>query len=486
MWINFILALVIFLILLVTSIFVVNRAFRDTKTAIGSHDVNIPKFRTEIEYEEYPDEVIIENKYDCNVNSLRKCRTDDSTTLYGCKELSVRCQHFDHDTEYMFNGNSKIIPKNEDPKEGYALAITHISDACNAYHGDMVLVSLTADSTEYMMICQCKNPGYIGNEHLLGACSTPFICNGKVDNINQPLNKINCQCQQNEKSIRYDDGLPVCKPMLVKEANELHNDWSYLVPWNSDRITSKDVFNPTIRDNLKTSKLLDTCRSSINDTTKEIKGGSYNDALKTCQFRDNGFPLVLGIFPETKHDLATVDGGLVTDTYDSIRVLDNVAGKRKINTITTRLLANNDTENLGKIAIVTNDRIGVNNTSQLHLTHDYTLLTPRCSGNWPTYNCSMEVGNCYTVDGLPFYNGREPPFGFWWNTEDWDRYEQYDKRVVSTKMYDGLTLDQKTMSAYSGVLSGSFLLAHKNSINSYSAFPFMSDKDIKEHRKVIT
>lgn len=450
MW-ELILAAVFILLQIIVSIFVVVRAMRDTSKGkiINLPNVEIPKFSRDIVFEEYPDEVVIENKYDCNANTLRECRTDDVSTLYGCKELTVRCQHFDKDTEYKFEGTTKIIPKNKDPKQGYALAIAHIADACNAYHGDLVLVSLDVDTNEYMMVCQCKNPGYIGNEHLLGACNTPFICNGKVDNIDQPLEKINCKCQANETTQRYEDGTPVCKLMLVKEANEKFTNWAHLVPWSSDRLTTTDKFNPTVRDNLKTDKLLDPCRNSLNDPTVEIKGGSYNDILQTCQFRNNGFPLVTGLFPPTKLDLATVDAGLATDDYDEVRVFDNIAGKRRFNTIVTKLRATKDTEKLGTLAMTTADRIGFNDTSQLFLDQEDTnLITPECNGNWPTYYCQMQLQNSYMDKGIRFYKARDPPFGFWWSTEEWVKYEGFSTRTVTSEDKFGVSLNQQKMSEY--------------------------------------
>jgi hypothetical protein len=72
-------------------------------------DPEVEKFNLDVYYDPYPREIDIWNQYDCNPKSLKICLIDDPTTLLGCKELVVRCVHFDKDTEYH-NGTVEIIP----------------------------------------------------------------------------------------------------------------------------------------------------------------------------------------------------------------------------------------------------------------------------------------------------------------------------------------------------------------------------------------
>lgn len=111
---------------------------------------------------------------------------------------------------------------------------------------------------------RCKNPGYIGSENVLDSCTTVHICGGKIDDINQP----------------------VCKPLTELGANEKFDDWSHIVPWSSDRLIDKRVYNATVRDNLKTACLLDPCTNSLTDTTQTTPGAYYNE-VSTCRLAHN-------------------------------------------------------------------------------------------------------------------------------------------------------------------------------------------------------
>lgn len=259
-----------------------------------------PRFSTSLRFDPYPSTVNIENRYDCNADSLRRCLVDDPTTLFGCRELAVRCVHFDKDTEYRSNGSSRTIPKNARPEEGYALALTTLMESCNPYHGDPVLVAANAESNEYMLLCQCKNPGYIGNVHLLGACDTPFVCNGKVESLDRPLDQVECKCGPAETTKRYADGMPICKRLLVWEANARYDDWSSLVQWKSPRMLETRHFNPTIRDNVRSSVLLDPCSNSVHDTSVAIPNGQFDPTNNTCRFKDYGYPIETDVLRSSK------------------------------------------------------------------------------------------------------------------------------------------------------------------------------------------
>lgn len=388
----------------------------------------IPKFSVDLQFDPYPQTVNIENKYDCNIKSLRTCDIHDSTTLFGCKELIVRCHHFEEDTPYIENNETTIIPKNSKPEEGYALAITAIAQACNPYHGDMTLVAADADSTEYMLVCSCKNPGYIGNESLLDNCTSVFICDGKIDNLDQPLKNINCLCDEREKTVRYEDGLPVCKDLLVHEANEMYSDWSNIIPWNSYRQMSTSNFNVTISGNLKTSRLLDPCRNSIHDTTVEVPDASFNTLKNQCQLRGYGFPVVNGLLRYTQAtDVDKKDVGisavLATGAYDRIRFSDNISGERKIfGLVIDGLPFVNDFNS--QIVVHPPNGIGLSMQNGISFDSKSRFVGPTCYDYWPTYDCdNMTDRASFFTDGLAFPNGRRCPTMFLWSRGDWEDHE---------------------------------------------------------------
>lgn len=84
----------------------------------GKNETNLTRYSMpDFRYEEFPRTVDIENSYDCNIESLKTCKLDDQTSLFGCRELLVKCVHFDKDTE--FNNGEVVVPKNKNTNEGY-------------------------------------------------------------------------------------------------------------------------------------------------------------------------------------------------------------------------------------------------------------------------------------------------------------------------------------------------------------------------------
>lgn len=375
-----------------------------------------PRFSTDIQLDPFPENFDVSGIYDCNATSLKECLVDDPTTLFGCKELLVRCVHFEKDTEYLNDGNSTMIPANATPNDGYALPVTNLASACNPYHGDLVLVSLDSDSTEYMMICSCKNPGYIGNLHILDSCENVFICNGKIDDINRPLDEINCICDDNQASFRYDlDGVPVCKILTVSEANKLSDDWSSMVPWIHDRLLTTSAFSRTIADNVKSSVLLDPCRSSIHDMSVEIPGGKYNNqgTMKSCTFRNYGIPLESHMFdpipnPAKGTPFANVNAGLATELVETLRFSDNIAGERKIASVKTKIpLISSDL-----IRVPLPRKIAIGNTRQLMIDALPSYYSWKCEGNWPYYDCPCKEYYNHLEYGVPYPGSRRIPDAF--------------------------------------------------------------------------
>lgn len=405
-----------------------------------------------------------DNQYDCNALSLHKCDINDARTLFGCRELMVKCQHFDADTPYI-DANSQqstIIPKNSTPTEGYALAIRMLADSCNPYHGDLVLVALTADSNEYMMICSCKNPGYVGNDHMLGNCTTLSVCNGRVVDINKPLNELECACAPTEKNVRYEDGAPVCKQMTVKEANEMYpDDWSHIVPWSSNRRTHRNNFNATIRGNLRTRELLDPCLSSAHDTRIEIPNASRNDLTNECNLRDYGYPIQTQLLDDTKwksrlpkvveflpnttarmpdEPRKFVDGVMATGKYDFIRMgarIDNhgrVYAMRVHNMPADSLITK---ESADRVVLVPPYDISMGKDQAINITaNPKTFIAPKCTNSWPSFTCEFAQAYGEEYLDLPIAKGQPVPGAFLWNYEHWEDAEFMVDRALSKPRHD--------------------------------------------------
>lgn len=452
----------------------------------------IPKFSVDVQYDPYPSTIDINNKYDCTADSLRKCDINDSTTLFGCKELIVRCHHFDKDTEYVNNNETKIIPKNSTPTEGYALAITTIVDSCNPYHGDLTLVTTNDDSNEYMLICSCKNPGYIGNDNILGNCTTVFICNGQIDDIDKNLNDINCKCSEREISMRYEDGLPVCKSMTVKDANERFDDWSHLVPFNSNRQIDSNKYNVTISGNLKTSRLLDPCQNSIHDTSIEIINGKFDSINGRCVVLDYGLPLSTGLLdhhPEddtVKIESVSSDCVLATEKYLKARVSDNIAGVRRVNALTVAGLPfAQDLQNT-TVVVVPKHGMSFGKNGQMSITANPDIFNScRCSGDWPNYSCYVLQYFDHIEDNLTFPGHRLCPSSFFWGQELWNNSEFLVYNGVKFNR-NGLYFDNDAWRKISSILPyGIQWSSGADSIDS-GILSFASPDDFKKHREVMT
>lgn len=433
--VEYITLLIVIIILLLITIVLAQKQ----TTPLYGNDYEIPKFSVNIKYDEFPNTSIdVDNQFDCNVNSLRKCQLDDPTTLFGCKELSVRCQHFKDDTNFDDgDGNVTVIPKNENSNEGYALAVTLAVDSCNPYHGDLTLITSDRDSTEYMLICTCKNPGYIGNEDILGNCTTVYICGGTINNIsslNKPLNEIECVCADSETSVRFDDGMPICREMTVEEANQRFQDWTHLIPFNSDRTVSIDAFNPTVKDNMNVSDLLNPCRNSINDTTFEITNGKYDPVNGMCNLESYGIPIENGMLNyhlkatnvKNEPTLKSCDSILHTKKWTSLRFSDNIDNKRLLMSIFVEGgFEWTDDLSLSRNALVIDiSGFGFKKGSQISIAPENKFYGPKCTGSWPSYSC--QIAEYYVGDrkgGFPVSGNRHVPGSFLWKYQNWELAE---------------------------------------------------------------
>lgn len=486
---------VVLIFLLVITVAKHKPSIRNMDLPDGGGGGGLKHFSVPIQFDPYPQPSrVISNDQDCTAETLKVCRLDDVTTNFGCKELLVKCQHFDVDTPFVNNvtNTTTIIPKNVYPHEGYALAITAIADGCNPYHGDMTLISTNPSSTEYMLVCSCKNPGYVGNESLLGNCSTAYICNGKIDSIDQPLNKIKCLCADHEKNMRYSDGLPVCKEMTVKDANEKYpDDWSHLLPWKSYRHLPITKFNPTIAGNLRTSHLLDPCRNSLHDTSIEIRNGEYNSINGECNFTNYGYPVSNGMLdfhptegtnngkPEPKQ--TSVDAALATEQYSFIRVTDNVGGQRKIYGVGVDGLPFDENLRIAPMVMVPPAGISLGANNALNITARPKLFyAPQCKGTWPSYRCNYD--DYYTHDflGLPLSGSRPVPFGFPFGTEYWTQNEDLLRTglVLSTR---GITFNNEELLKNSSEFYGLQWASRNTEADANGILVFKDPNDYRIH-----
>lgn len=501
----FMIALVVIVVILL--IFTLIIGYNKVKP-IDFTNREIPKFSVDVKFNEYPQVIAVENQFDCNVKTLRKCKLDDVSTLFGCRELTVRCQHFSTDTEFIDGNGHSTIPSNTTPNDGYALAITAIADSCNPYHGDLTLAALDHNSTEYMLICTCKNPGYIGNENILGNCTTAYICDGKIDNIDQPLNEIVCECDQTQKNIRYDDGLPVCKSLIVREANEQYTDWTYLIPWNSDRHINANVYNVTISSNLNTKQLLDPCRNAATDTSLEIPFAKYNTRIGSCQVNDFGYPIsnkTLNFAPKydeltsTEADAAppgpnghtpiiSADAVLPTSEYEYLRFTDNCAGVRRIMAVKVPGIQFYSGYEKTPLILHMPDGLGLGTLAQVYITTDKTeFIGPRCENHWPSYTCYL---NNYivneTANGLTLSDYRTIPITFLFNTDSWADAETLVIKSYSPFPRNGAELRQTRFQKFATISALGIQYAKKSSPEPSGILSFRSQGDFIVHKRTMT
>ena len=219
-------------------------------------------FSSDLRFDPFPQQIDVTNPYECTATDLRPCKMDDDLSCIGCQSLIARCTHFNRDTLYFDDdGNTHTIPKNTDPNDGYCMTIDNIdlNLTCNVYHGDLALIKISPESPASMFFCNCKNPGFIGNTSILGSCDTPFICNGRVDNINQPIEKISCECSPTQYTIRTENDIPMCVDMTVREADNKGVLQKAIA--NSQDLIDIGIFNQIIGANITSiDKLLHPCK----------------------------------------------------------------------------------------------------------------------------------------------------------------------------------------------------------------------------------
>jgi hypothetical protein len=345
-----------------------------------------------------------------------------------------------------------------------------------------------------MLVCVCKNPGFIGNENLLGNCSTPFICDGKVVDINKPLNEIECKCPLTDINVRYDNNVPGCKELLIKEANEKYFDYTDLIIFNSSRQLNIEHFNPTVRDNLKTKHLLDPCKNSLHDTTVQIIGGYFDGTRNVCNFFDSGFPVSNGLLDfkpvemngSEKFVQVSSDGGFATDLWDFVRMTDNIGGQQRMYGIgiTGIKFYPPLAADTNQYVLVPPNGLSYGDNEQLYMTNRNTLIAPRCLMHpLLTYRCRWSFKEFSIKKGVPIDKPYPVPSCYLWSRQDWIDAENYLTDTIQfTKK--GISLKNKPMLKMRG--SKPFAIKFtRDALNVTTTLVFVEESDFQLHKDLI-
>lgn len=220
-----------------------------------------------------PQKIDIHNDWECTGDNLRLCDVNDALSCEGCMNLNASCINFVVDSKYIRpDGTPTFIPRNKNSTEGYCLALDVKRVTCNFFHGELAIVNTNPKDRECSLLCVCKNPGYIGNTSIIGDCSTPFICDGNVDDINQPIEKINCKCNKRDLvSARNSENIPYCRGKLVSEMTA--DDFeTCLAGVKSVNFVPMKLYHPDISTNCLAIRWIDPC--SIDAFTGEANHDS--------------------------------------------------------------------------------------------------------------------------------------------------------------------------------------------------------------------
>lgn len=262
-WLKFIIFIALFISFIIF-LYYAQSKFRD----LSLKQKELDTWEMDIHFEEYPSSYNVENNKICNASTLEPCKMDNPTDTFGCNELNVQCTHFQNDTEYIeTDGERYTIPANATDNDGYLLVVLKAAEACNVNTGDLVLVALSNTSNEYGVMCECKKPGFIGKDEMMGNCTVERTC--KVDNINQPIKDMKCVCESPVKINVYtstdQDAIPYCREMTINEANQTYPDgWSQYIAFKGD-VLDTSFAHKNIVGNMRCDKMINPCRFVVGD-----------------------------------------------------------------------------------------------------------------------------------------------------------------------------------------------------------------------------
>lgn len=244
----------------------------------------LPEFSYDLVLPNPPQNIVITNEYACTLDELRTCSVSDPTSCFGCQNLTAACQHFDTDQLYTnAKGETTTIPANTSPDEGYCLVVQRLFERCNPFHGNLVFVQRSPNSNELALICDCKNPGYIGNLTIDGACETVFVCNGKIDDVNKPLEEIECKCEESQQPTRINN-VPTCRIKSVDEATG--QDYGNLM-WPVSALPTS-MLSQNLAGNFNSDRFINPCQVCIL-TGAPVDGELFyspNEESYFCRNRD--------------------------------------------------------------------------------------------------------------------------------------------------------------------------------------------------------
>lgn len=420
------------------------------------------KFSTDIKFNPFPQIINVENPYQCSGRDLHRCTLDNQLSCIGCRSLIASCVHFEKDTEFIdADGTRTIIEKNETENDGYCLTITSVEETCNLYHGDLALVQITPDNSDSMIICNCRNPGLIGNTTVRGACDTIFVCDGQIDNINQPMDNVKCICAENAINVSLNN-IPSCQLKTVLNASDdgtlnsllVKPDENFLLANNPN--VSEINFNYTISQNVKSTHLLNPCsRCPItNKIIPNVALGKIGSGNKFCSITfDQRFKSNLGEYfgipmrrSPTERILAGLSGpdSILGVYWEEVIIYTRL--ENYIQRFIFIIKSDNNNEFYEKLQLDKSQKYAIKVDDILLGVH---LPLPEisrnafpmasCVGHWPSYSCNwsqiggisqfqsiipIEISPVANNSNALNYNTPRPvPGAFLWNREDWNDME---------------------------------------------------------------
>lgn len=424
----------------------------DEQLINGPENGSLRKFSYNIHFEnDFPAQIDLKNPFVCDCANLRPCKINDKDACLGCESLVATCTNFPTDTLFLdtTSGQRLIIPANATKQDGYCLTIEKLFNRCNPYHGDLVLVRLNPNELYSGLICLCKNPGFIGNKTLTGACENVFVCDGKIKNLNVPFEQIQCECPYGFRNDTIKSGIPVCRAERIHEHTQFETLYSTSVGVESENLTTVSNLEKTIAQNLPSRLVLNPCRHCIL-TGKVVDGAlvESEDGFQCIAQSNSCIPLRL--FPD-KRILKGTKGpdAMISIKFTKIIVYGYIESKDYENMVAIFKASDNleICRILGLIESGESDECYF----ALKLTN-YELSFPgslgggvftnvpvgRCMEHWPTYSCYIKNdwwgGNVIRIDDRTSFRYYSRlvfhPIYFLWDCETWESYCQKFNPII--------------------------------------------------------
>lgn len=504
--------IVIFILAIIATLFLkstiedFNKAFVSSIEKNKEALKNLQQFSYDTVFEPFPDTIEITNPYPCSGSELKPCKLDDFTTCFGCQSLIASCVHMEKDVEYVDpDGKKSIIPANETENDGYCLTINNPGQLCNKYHGSFVLVQLRPEDSESILICDCKNPGFIGKTQLDGACDSVFICNGEIDDINKPLEEINCKCSPGYSNIKLDDMVPTC------QIDSVQNYEGYDTLFTDKETAPINNFSANISSNFPGSKLVNPCRycaltgefiengemvstpdgyqCALISQKPSSSSGIQGIPIKLKQTGDRnlkgkeGPDAIINIY--WKH--VNTYGYTEDSKYENMAIYFD-AGSEKNKKIAE--LLNLDKSKHYALNAKGHDLVYPGHFGNANFTETHN---PYCMGEWPSYECwiSSNVGYNGPYDhfenNLKYkaYRGTDIPGSFLWGKETWRDVELVNEIIEATERWQvNGTVKFQTNPSFQDSGYFRFLFWHFDPLNALFV-PFMTGS-IDQHREYLS